>query len=46
MTIDKEAKAEEDYIALDTVLQFDHGQSEHYVEVKIIDDDSWEPDEV
>ena len=44
-TIDKEAKAGDDYEHVDSVLQFSAGQAEHYIEVTINDDDNWEPDE-
>jgi len=44
-TIDKEAKAGDDYDAVDTILQFRDGEEKHYIEVRINDDDNWEPDE-
>lgn len=44
-TVDAEAKAGEDFDALDTVLNFSSGEDVKYVKVIIHDDDSWEPDE-
>lgn len=44
-TEDAEAKAGEDYKALDTVLEFDRGEKQKFVEVVIHDDEDWEPDE-
>jgi hypothetical protein len=44
-TIDAEAKAGEDYKAVDTTLQFSNGESQKFFEVMIFDDDNWEPDE-
>lgn len=44
-TIDAEAKAGEDFDALDTVVNFSAGDDVKYVKVIIHDDDSWEPDE-
>ena len=45
VTIDKEAKAGDDYEKVDTILEFSQGQAEHFIEVTINDDDNWEPDE-
>lgn len=45
VTIDKEAKAGDDYEKVDTILEFEAGDQEKYIEVKINDDDNWEPDE-
>ena len=42
--MDAEAKAGEDYDAVDEILKF-NGQEEKYVEVAIHDDENWEPDE-
>ena len=39
------SKDGEDYIGVDQVLNFSTGQEEGSISVKIIDDDSWEPDE-
>lgn len=44
-TKDGDATAEDDYIPIDEVVNFKSGQTEAEVVVKIIDDDSWEPDE-
>jgi len=44
-TIDAEALAGEDYGAVDTVLEFKGGEAQLSIDVKIHDDDSWEPDE-
>lgn len=44
-TIDAEAKAGDDYEAVDEILTFTAGQKDGYIEVKINDDDNWEPDE-
>jgi len=44
-TIDADAKAEEDYGAVDKVMEFKSGEAQQSFEVKIFDDDSWEPDE-
>jgi solute carrier family 8 (sodium/calcium exchanger) len=44
-TEDKEALAGEDYEAVDTVLEFGASDAVKYVDVKIMDDDDWEPDE-
>lgn len=44
-TVDGDAKNNEDYIGIDQVVNFKHGQQEAEVIVKILDDDDWEPDE-
>jgi len=44
-TIDAEAKAGDDYEEVKVTLDFKQGQAEGYIEVKIRDDDNWEPDE-
>lgn len=44
-TIDAEAKAGEDYKAVDTILEFSNGEKQKFFEVVIFDDDNWEPDE-
>jgi len=44
-TQDAEAKAGEDYEKVDTILNFNHGEKQKFVEVVIKDDDDWEPDE-
>ena len=44
-TIDAEAVAGEDYGAVDEVLTFKSGEAQQSIDVKIFDDDSWEPDE-
>ena len=43
-TVDAEAKAGEDYEPVDTVLDF-KDKGTQFVEIKIFDDDNWEPDE-
>jgi hypothetical protein len=43
-TVDAEAKAGEDYDAVDQILKF-NGQEQQFVEVNIHDDENWEPDE-
>lgn len=45
MTVDAEAKAGEDFIAVDRVITFRNGQEQQQVDVEIKDDDDWEPDE-
>lgn len=45
LTIDAEAKAGEDFEKCDQILTFRQGEKFQYIEVKIIDDDNWEPDE-
>jgi len=44
-TIDGDAIAGDDYEKVDTVLDFAKGDTEKFIEVKINDDDNWEPDE-
>jgi hypothetical protein len=44
-TIDAEALAGEDYEAVDKELVFKAGEAQLSIDVKIHDDDSWEPDE-
>lgn len=44
-TIDAEAIAGDDYEAVDEILDFKQGEKFKFVEVKINDDDNWEPDE-
>ena len=44
-TEDAEAKAGEDFKAVDTILKFAPGDKSQYFEVVIFDDDNWEPDE-
>jgi len=44
-TIDAEAIAGDDYESVDKILDFAVGQKEEYIEVKINDDNTWEPDE-
>ena len=45
VTIDAEAIAGDDYEKVDKVLEFNAGQATSHIEVKINDDDNWEPDE-
>jgi solute carrier family 8 (sodium/calcium exchanger) len=47
-TVDAEATSPKDYIAIDQVIEFKSGRfakNEAEVNVKIIDDEQWEPDE-
>lgn len=44
-TVDGEAKAGEDYDAVNETIQFEKGQASKTIDVKIIDDEGWEPDE-
>jgi hypothetical protein len=44
-TVNAEATAGEDFEAVDMTLKFKDGENQGFVEVKIFDDDSWEPDE-
>ncbi len=44
-TVDGDAKAGDDYTAIDEKISFKSGQAEGEVAVLIIDDDGWEPDE-
>ena len=44
-TIDAEAKAGDDYEKIDEVIQFKKDEPHRFIEVKINDDDNWEPDE-
>ena len=44
-TVDAEAKAGEDYEKVEETLEFKDGESTKFIEVKINDDDNWEPDE-
>ena len=44
-TVDAEASSPQDYTAIDSVLDFDKGKTEAEVNIKIIDDENWEPDE-
>ena len=43
-TIDAEAKAGHDYETYDRVISFNSGSTREFVDIKIIDDDNWEPD--
>lgn len=44
-TIDGEAIANDDYIPFSGILEFKKGEKSKTVDIKIIDDDDWEPDE-
>ncbi|KAL0275303.1 UNVERIFIED_CONTAM: hypothetical protein PYX00_003196 [Menopon gallinae] len=44
-TVDGSAKANEDYIPIDQVIVFASGECEKQIEVTIVDDNKWEPDE-
>mgnify|MGYP000014429772 FL=1 len=43
-TIDQEAKAGTDYEGVDEILEFKQGETQNQINVKINDDDNWEPD--
>lgn len=45
VTQDAEAKGGEDFEKVDTILTFNQGEKQKFVEVMIKDDDDWEPDE-
>lgn len=45
VTIDAEAIAGDDYEKVDEILVFKKGEKTKYIDVKINDDDNWEPDE-
>jgi hypothetical protein len=44
-TIDQEAKAGDDYEAVDEIIDFKSGELQNHINVKTNDDDNWEPDE-
>ena len=44
-TVDGDAKANEDYIPFNGVIEFQKGELTKYFDVGIKDDDNWEPDE-
>ena len=44
-TLDGTAKAGDDYVALNKAVHFNADDSELVVEIGVIDDDQWEPDE-
>ena len=44
ITVDGDAKAGEDFEAVDEVLTFQSGQKSAFVSVRIFDDDTWDPD--
>ena len=44
-TIDAEAIAGDDYEKFDDTIEFKQGEKQRYIDVKILDDDDWEPDE-
>ena len=44
-TIDAEALAGDDYEKFDDIVAFEDGQKQSYIDIKINDDDNWEPDE-
>lgn len=45
-TIDGTAEAGSDYLALRQTLVFGIGETEKSIDISIIDDNQWEPDEV
>jgi solute carrier family 8 (sodium/calcium exchanger) len=44
-TVDGTANATEDFIGFDKELNFEQRDLEKEIEVEIVDDDEWEPDE-
>ena len=44
-TIDGDAKANEDYMPFDGIIEFSNGEATRTFDVVIKDDDNWEPDE-
>lgn len=44
-TIDDTANAGEDYKAVDEILSFKSGEKSKTIEIEIVDDNEWEPDE-
>jgi len=44
-TIDGDAKANEDYVPFDGIIEFGNGETTKTFQVGIKDDDNWEPDE-
>lgn len=44
-TIDGDARANEDYIPFDGIIEFERGEYQKTFDVGIKDDDNWEPDE-
>jgi len=44
-TMDGDAKEEKDYEKIDTILNFRGGEKEQTVQIGIVDDEDWEPDE-
>lgn len=44
-TIDAEATAGEDYEAVNKLIEFKAGEKTQFVDIKIFDDEGWEPDE-
>lgn len=44
-TIDGTATEEQDYIAINQVVTFEPGELEKFIDVEIINDNQWEPDE-
>ncbi len=45
-TIDGTAEAEKDYIPVKTTMVFEKEETQKYLDIEIIDDNEWEPDEV
>ena len=44
-TIDGDAKANEDYTPVDAIVEFARGEYQKTIDIAILDDDQWEPDE-
>jgi len=44
-TIDDAAKAGEDYVKFDEPVSFERGEKQKYIEIGIMNDEEWEPDE-
>jgi solute carrier family 8 (sodium/calcium exchanger) len=45
-TIDGTAEANSDYLPMKDTLSFSPGETEKLIDIGIVDDDQWEPDEV
>lgn len=43
--MDGSAKEKEDYVPVDEVIVFESGEREKQIEIHIVDDNKWEPDE-
>ena len=45
-TIDGTAEAQKDYTPVKEILVFEKGETIKYIDIQIIDDNEWEPDEI